>query len=191
MNRTLIAGFLLFYSLCFATVADGQSLLTWDRVKQDTSDLSKDTPLYYQVYRKSFPGFVPAAENFIGATLDTVFQLTDLDTSRSWYYKVTCTDSWGNRSGYESSVSKLPYITTGVRVFLQGVITGQDSMQTTLSSNQLLPADSPYTDAPRNLDSHPDHIVDWIKIGISGFFKRDTARTAFIFAQIGRPRCGT
>ena len=141
--------------------------LTWKRVEFDVSGNAEQGILYYQIYRDTFPGFLPTQDNFFAATLDTLYKLPPVATNETWYYKVSCTDAWGNKSEFLRSVSLKPFVTAAVRIFLQAAMSASDCMKTSLSDNKQIPNESPYEDAKRICLSIPDNAVDWIKIGIS------------------------
>ena len=69
----------------------GQTLLSWSPAAESCS-----TPVHYDVYRSTSPGFTPGPANLVAQVLGTSYMDSALAAAQTYYYVVRAADSRGN-----------------------------------------------------------------------------------------------
>jgi Zn-dependent metalloprotease len=72
----------------------GETVLSWSTASETCS-----TPVSYEIYRSTDPGFVPSPSNRIGSSLSLLFVDAALIPGQSYTYVVRALDSAGNEDG--------------------------------------------------------------------------------------------
>jgi hypothetical protein len=138
--------------------------LEWDPVSIDTSGNPEAGTVYYTVYHDSVPTFTPSEQTVLTATTDTSFQYL-ADAGQPHYYRVVAQDEWGNTSTTSPLVGSSPFVLLSLRVYLQGPFDAEgDTMHTALNAGGYIPTRSPYSEAPREVASIPETVVDWVLV---------------------------
>lgn len=141
-------------------------VIAWQAVTEDTNGHLETFPVYYQIYCDTIPAFTPGAANFLAATTTNIFVHTDDrlgNPNQNLFYLVRATDIWGNQSAVSDTTGEVPYVLTRVRAFLQAPYDAAgDSMRTGLARHGMVPASSPYPQAPRAVKALPAGTVDWV-----------------------------
>ena len=76
----------------------GDTTLSWQPALETCS-----TPVHYNVYRSTTPGFTPGPANLVASVLDTAYVDRALQPNQTYYYKVRGADTKGNEetNGFE------------------------------------------------------------------------------------------
>jgi len=161
--------FLLWFTgLASAPLLRAAATLSWNPVTQNTAGGSVAAPVYYYVYRDTFPSFQPGDPTFLVATTDTFFLDTDgrlNDPAKNLFYRVKAVDAWGNESDYSQTTGETPFVLTGVGVWLGSAYQAEaDSMVCALKDLDLLPFLSPYPESPRHAPAFAEPPVDWLLV---------------------------
>ncbi len=136
--------------------------LEWSRVTSDTTGSPEAGTVYYTVYHDSVPTFTPSEQTVLTATTDTSFQYL-ADADQPHFYRVVAQDEWGNTSTTSPLVGSSSYVLLSLRVYLQGSFDADgDTMTTALNVGGHIPTRSPYSEAPRDVISIPETVVDWV-----------------------------
>ncbi len=170
VNRHGIFFLLLLWFAGFANVplVRAAATLSWSAVTQNTAGGSLAAPVYYYVYRDTFPSFQPNDATFLVATSDTFILDTDGrldDPAKNLYYRVKAVDAWGNESDYAQTTGEALFVLTGVRIWLGSAYQADaDSMGCALKDLDLLPFLSPYPESPRHAPAFTEPPVDWLLV---------------------------
>ncbi|NLP11644.1 hypothetical protein GX408_14700 [bacterium] len=166
-------GIFYFYLLWFAALVHppllrAAAILSWNSVTQNTAGGSVGAPIYYYVYRDTFPSFQPGDATFLVATTDTFILDTAGrldDPAKNLFYRVKAVDAWGNESVYAPTTGEAPFVLTGVHIWLGAAYQADaDSMVCALKNLDLLPFLSPYPESPRHVPVFAEPPVDWLLV---------------------------